>query len=146
MTRDELRERQAWTYEQKIDHSLYVIDTFIHRTEGKCTMVLDTNAESAVLLDLTWRIERSISGVYPCKWRQHEKEYKDYPLFPDMANSEAGERKYLERGQCATYIEDGDKATEAYPLSIWLKADIERYISEHRDLKKFIRNRKTLNE
>lgn len=145
MTRAELRERQGWTYEQKIDHSLFVIDTFIHRTNGKCFMVLGTNAESAVLLDLTWRIDQSICGVYPEREKGHIADYGGSPIYSAMANYPYGEERYIRRGSCATYTEDGAAKTEAYPLSIWLKSDIEKYISDHKDLRKYIRDRKPLN-
>lgn len=141
ITREELTERQGWSYDQKIDHALYVIDTFIHRTGGKCFMVLDHNAKSAVLIDLVWRIERSICGVYPNRFKGHKEEYEGYPIFPTRAAEGYPQTaKYLQRGQCATYEADGAEKTECYPLSIWMKEDIERYIRNHADLRRFIRN------
>lgn len=138
ITREELHERQGWSYEQKIDHSLFIIDTFIHRNNGKVFMVLGHDAQSAVLLDLVWRIERSISGVYPEREKGHIADYGGSPIYPDMASSRWGEEQYLKRGQCATYEEDGAPTTEAHPLSIWCKADIAHYLQDRNDLRRII--------
>lgn len=35
VTSEELTERQAWPWKQKVDHSLGVIDQFLSRIEGK---------------------------------------------------------------------------------------------------------------
>lgn len=32
----ELRERQSWSLNQKIDHAIGTIEQFISRTDGKC--------------------------------------------------------------------------------------------------------------
>lgn len=136
MTREELIIRQGWTMEEKVDHSLYVLDAFIHRNQLKCYMVLDGTMESAVLTHLTWMIERSIGGVSRANQATHEKEYGGYPIYPNTAESKEDMDKYLERGQCATYAEDGASYTEAYPLSIWTSEDIYQYAREN-NLRKY---------
>lgn len=40
MTHKELKERQAWSLEQKIDHSLGVINQFYERLNGQVTFRL----------------------------------------------------------------------------------------------------------
>lgn len=61
----ELRERQAWTLEQKIDHSLGVIDQFVSRL-GKDNVYVSFSGgkDSTVLLDLCRIIYPDIKAVF----------------------------------------------------------------------------------
>ncbi len=65
MTTQELRTRQNWTLEQKIDHSIGAIEAFIART-GKVPYVsFSGGKDSTVLLDLVRRfVDRDIKGVF----------------------------------------------------------------------------------
>lgn len=64
MTIQELRERQSWTFTQKIDHSLGVIDQFISRLDGKVYVGFSGGKDSTVLLDLCRLIKPDIKAVF----------------------------------------------------------------------------------
>lgn len=61
----ELRERQAWTLEQKIDHSLGVIEQFVSRL-GKDNVYVSFSGgkDSTVLLDLCRILYPDIKAVF----------------------------------------------------------------------------------
>ena len=59
-----LRERQAWTLTQKIDHSLGVIDQFIARMDGKVYLSFSGGKDSTVLLHLCEIIKPDIKCVF----------------------------------------------------------------------------------
>lgn len=60
----ELRERQGWSLEQKIDHSLFTIETFLARLNGQCYVAFSGGKDSTVLLDLVRRIDKTIPAVF----------------------------------------------------------------------------------
>lgn len=60
----ELRERQKWTLNQKIDHSLGVIDQFISRLDGRVYLGFSGGKDSTVLLDLCRIIKPDIKAVF----------------------------------------------------------------------------------
>ena len=64
MTLQELKERQKWTLNQKIDHSLGVIDQFISRLDGKVYVGFSGGKDSTVLLDLCRVIKPDIKAVF----------------------------------------------------------------------------------
>lgn len=66
MTIDELRERQGWTLEQKIDHSVGTIETFISRISPAGVYVsFSGGKDSTVLLDLARRfVDKNIPAVF----------------------------------------------------------------------------------
>lgn len=64
MTIQELRERQGWTLEQKIDHTLGVIDQFISRLNGQVYVGFSGGKDSTVLLDLCRVIKPDIKAVF----------------------------------------------------------------------------------
>lgn len=66
MTVVELRERQSWTLEQKIDHSLGTIEAFVNRMGGedKVYVSFSGGKDSTVLFHLARRIYPNILGVF----------------------------------------------------------------------------------
>lgn len=60
----ELKERQSWTLEQKIDHSLGTIDQFISRLNGQVYVGFSGGKDSTVLLDLCRVIKPDIKAVF----------------------------------------------------------------------------------
>lgn len=64
MDTKELKERQSWTLEQKIDHSLGVIDQFVSRLDGKVYVGFSGGKDSTVLLDLCRIIKPDIKAVF----------------------------------------------------------------------------------
>lgn len=73
MTIQELRERQAWPLEQKIDHSLATIETFVSHWGGvkQCYISLSCGKDSTVLYHLAKRLYPNILAVFAqtfCEW------------------------------------------------------------------------------
>lgn len=64
MTSKELTERQNWSLQQKIDHSLGAIDQFYSRLNGKVHVSFSGGKDSTVLLDLCRLIDPNIKGVF----------------------------------------------------------------------------------
>lgn len=65
MTTKELQYRQGWTLNQKIDHAVGAIETFISQTGRTPYVSFSGGKDSTVLLDLVRRfINRDIKGVY----------------------------------------------------------------------------------
>ena len=52
----ELKERQAWTLDQKMDHSLGAIDQFYQRLDGKVYVSFSGGKDSTVLYWLARKI------------------------------------------------------------------------------------------
>lgn len=65
MTKKELEERQKWTLEQKIDHSVGTIETYIARTGKTPYVSFSGGKDSTVLLDLCRRfVNQDIKAVF----------------------------------------------------------------------------------
>lgn len=66
MTIKELRERQSWSLEQKIDHSLGTIEAFVNRMGGidKVYVSFSGGKDSTVLFHLARRLYPDILGVF----------------------------------------------------------------------------------
>ena len=60
----ELKERQSWTLDQKIYHSLEVIDTFYQRLNGKCYVSFSGGKDSTIVLWLARKIYPNIKGCF----------------------------------------------------------------------------------
>ena len=59
-----LQERQQWTLDQKIYHSLEVIDNFIARMDGKVYLAFSGGKDSTVLMHLCEMVKKDILCVF----------------------------------------------------------------------------------
>ena len=59
-----LQERQQWTLDQKIYHSLEVIDNFIARMDGKVYMAFSGGKDSTVLMHLCEIVKKDILCIF----------------------------------------------------------------------------------
>lgn len=64
ITSAELTERQGWNLDQKIDHSLGVIEQFYNYTGGKCYVSFSGGKDSTVLLHLVRRFYPSAKAMF----------------------------------------------------------------------------------
>lgn len=64
MTVKELQERQKWSIEQKIDHSLYVIEAYLKHFSNRCFVSFSGGKDSTVLLDLVRVVNKKIPAVF----------------------------------------------------------------------------------
>lgn len=60
----ELKERQKWTLDQKIFHSLEVIDNFIQKMDGKVYLAFSGGKDSTVLLHLCEMVKKDIQCIF----------------------------------------------------------------------------------
>jgi len=65
MTYEELKCRQAWTLEQKIDHSVGVVSVFSEKVQNKIYASFSGGKDSTVMLDLIRRfIDKNVPAVF----------------------------------------------------------------------------------
>jgi 3'-phosphoadenosine 5'-phosphosulfate sulfotransferase (PAPS reductase)/FAD synthetase len=65
MTYEELKYRQGWTLEQKIDHSVGVISTFKERMKGNLYASYSGGKDSLVMLDIIRRfVDKTVPAVF----------------------------------------------------------------------------------
>ncbi len=64
MTLQELKERQGWSLNQKIDHSIGVIEQFYERLNGQVFVSFSGGKDSTVLLWLARKIYPNIKAVF----------------------------------------------------------------------------------
>ncbi|MDR3266276.1 MAG: phosphoadenosine phosphosulfate reductase family protein [Tannerella sp.] len=65
MTYEELKYRQSWTLEQKIDHSVGVVSAFLVKTNGNAYISYSGGKDSGVMLDIIRRfVDKTISAVF----------------------------------------------------------------------------------
>lgn len=86
MNINELKERQAWSLEQKIDHSLGAIDQFYQRLDGKVYVSFSGGKDSTVLYWLARKIYPDIKAVF-CNTGN---EYPDIVKFVNQMKEEGG--------------------------------------------------------
>jgi 3'-phosphoadenosine 5'-phosphosulfate sulfotransferase (PAPS reductase)/FAD synthetase len=65
MTYEELKYRQGWTLEQKIDHSVGVVSVFMERMNGKLYASVSGGKDSGVMLDIIRRfVDKTVPAVF----------------------------------------------------------------------------------
>lgn len=64
MTKEELKERQSWSLDQKIDHSLGVIEQFYNTLNGNVYVSFSGGKDSTVLLWLARKLYPNIKAVF----------------------------------------------------------------------------------
>jgi 3'-phosphoadenosine 5'-phosphosulfate sulfotransferase (PAPS reductase)/FAD synthetase len=65
MTYEELKYRQAWTLEQKIDHSVGVVSSFAAKTGGGIFSSFSGGKDSTVMVDIIRRfVDRTVPSVF----------------------------------------------------------------------------------
>lgn len=64
LTRQEVSDRQGWSFYQKIDHTLGAIEQFLRATDGKAYISFSGGKDSTVLLDLVRRVSPTTKAVY----------------------------------------------------------------------------------
>jgi hypothetical protein len=65
MTRNELRLRMGWTFAQKLDHTLGVIEQFYNQTQGNVYIAFSGGKDSTVLLHIVRKLfDRNAKAVF----------------------------------------------------------------------------------
>ncbi|KAA6300352.1 MAG: hypothetical protein EZS26_003503 [Candidatus Ordinivivax streblomastigis] len=65
MTYDELKYRQSWTLEQKIDHAAGVVSSFSAKANGNIFASFSGGKDSTVMLDIIRRfVDKNIPAVF----------------------------------------------------------------------------------
>ena len=65
MTLDELKQRQSWTFDQKLDHAVATVENFFSRLDGRCFVSFSGGKDSTVLLDLVRRfVDKNCPAVF----------------------------------------------------------------------------------
>jgi 3'-phosphoadenosine 5'-phosphosulfate sulfotransferase (PAPS reductase)/FAD synthetase len=65
MTYDELKYRQSWTLEQKIDHSVGVVSSFMEKINGNIAASYSGGKDSTVMLDIIRRfVDKTVPAVF----------------------------------------------------------------------------------
>jgi 3'-phosphoadenosine 5'-phosphosulfate sulfotransferase (PAPS reductase)/FAD synthetase len=72
VTQKELNEKLNWSLNQKIDHSLYIIDSFISQFPN-CVVSFSGGIDSQVLLHLTRVIDKNRKGVFANTTNEHSE-------------------------------------------------------------------------
>jgi 3'-phosphoadenosine 5'-phosphosulfate sulfotransferase (PAPS reductase)/FAD synthetase len=78
MTYNELQYRQSWTLEQKIDHSVGVVSSFLEKVSGKAYISYSGGKDSGVMLDI---IRRFINKTIPVVFCNTGNEYPEVVKF-----------------------------------------------------------------
>ncbi|MDR0349108.1 MAG: phosphoadenosine phosphosulfate reductase family protein [Tannerella sp.] len=65
MTYDELKQRQDWSLEQKIDHSVGVVSSFREKVNGHLYVSVSGGKDSGVMLDIIRRfVDTTVQAVF----------------------------------------------------------------------------------
>jgi 3'-phosphoadenosine 5'-phosphosulfate sulfotransferase (PAPS reductase)/FAD synthetase len=65
MTYDELKQRQGWTLEQKIDHSVGVVSSFMGKVNGRLYVSVSGGKDSGVMLDIIRHfVDTTVQAVF----------------------------------------------------------------------------------
>lgn len=65
MTIDDLKERQKWSFDQKLDHAVATVENFCSRLQGRVFVSFSGGKDSTVLLDLTRRfVDKNCKAVF----------------------------------------------------------------------------------
>lgn len=65
MTIQELHERQAWSFDQKLDHAVATVENFCSRLQGRVFVSFSGGKDSTVLLDLCRRfVDKNMMAVF----------------------------------------------------------------------------------
>jgi 3'-phosphoadenosine 5'-phosphosulfate sulfotransferase (PAPS reductase)/FAD synthetase len=65
MTYEELKYRQGWTLEQKIDHAAGTVEFFLSKTDGKACISFSGGKDSTVMLDIIRRfVDKNIPAIF----------------------------------------------------------------------------------
>jgi len=72
ITFQELNDRITWTLSQKIDHSLYVIDSFFAQYPN-CRVAFSGGVDSTVMLDLVKMLKKDVIPVFGNTTNEHSE-------------------------------------------------------------------------
>jgi 3'-phosphoadenosine 5'-phosphosulfate sulfotransferase (PAPS reductase)/FAD synthetase len=65
MTYEELKQRQNWTLEQKIDHAVMVVSSFMEKVNGNLYASVSGGKDSGVMLDIIRRfVDKNVPAVF----------------------------------------------------------------------------------
>ena len=65
MTLEELKQRQSWTFDQKLDHAVATVENFCSRLQGRVFVSFSGGKDSTVLLDLCRRfVDKNMLAVF----------------------------------------------------------------------------------
>jgi 3'-phosphoadenosine 5'-phosphosulfate sulfotransferase (PAPS reductase)/FAD synthetase len=78
MTYEELKYRQAWTLEQKIDHCVGVVSSFMEKVNGYISASYSGGKDSTVMLDI---IRRFVDKTAPAVFCNTGNEYPEVVKF-----------------------------------------------------------------
>lgn len=128
MTHEELKDRQQnWTLQEKIDHSLFIIETFASRTDHRAYVLGEPSDATRVLVHLTMMVEPDamilLSRGRTSQVRRELMAIGYRPMDAWLADNDARRNLYVEQGGCIN-----ESVTLALPLAIWTDADIKEYI------------------
>lgn len=77
MTFEELKQRQSWSLDQKIDHALGAIEQFYNTLNGQVFISFSGGKDSTVLLHIARRIQPNIKAVF-CNTRNEYPEIVNF--------------------------------------------------------------------
>ena len=78
MTLEELKKRQSWTFDQKLDHAGATGENFFSRLDGRCFVAFSCGKDSTVLLVL---VRRFVDKYCPAVFCNTGAEYPDVVNF-----------------------------------------------------------------